>query len=541
MKICFIFRGENMRTKRNIMVSTHNVENWKDTLFNPCDDHTVDIAFITYDSSIVETLTYMMNPKYVVVNPKISQNENMKDVAAFMKEKQDDYDRFIVVRFDMVYKLKITDWPNWDKHGILITNRDVHWVREQLYADGVFIVDSPMVDQFQDAIRAIPTEQLPHYVGKYLYANMVPFHLMYTEFYHMESHPIHEFADNATEINYSSEEVVDISDFKGGMSHLKVITLHIANKEVLYDKLSAINYFIKHYDYINFKCSCKDDIQQIYKGKQFLFESIKISDEEIDLELFNLSESDTKLYEFEPLRYVAGGLLGDFNQSLSVVCEMFHKTGRKGIVYLSHNMGGDNFRFGLETAFLDTKDLVSSQKYIQEYKVYNGESFDINLNTWRKNPLLYKASWYDIYKSEYNIEWGAHPWIHVPENPEFKDCVLISVTNTREITNIDWAQLSKIYPGSIYFISQDETDYLNFVLRFRFVFPFIKVKNHFELVRAISSCKLFIGGLSSPLTFAFATGCKCIPALSLTDGDSIHNLNLNTYIPSVCYSLPLNN
>ena len=540
MKICFIFRGENMRTKRNIMLSPHNIENWKETLFNPCKDHTVDTALITYKSGILELLTSMMLPKYVLVNPMISQNENMKDVATFMKEKQNEYDRFVIVRFDIVYKLKITDWPNWDKHGILITNRDVHWVREQLYADALFIVDSPMVSQFQDAVYATPADQLPHYVGKYLYLNKIPFHLMYNEFYHMESHPLHAFAQHGTEINYSFKEVLDISKYKGEKSELKVITLVIATKEIFYKKLAAINYFIKQYEYINFRCDYKDTIQEIYKGPQFLFESIKISDDEIDLEYFNLSESDTKTYEFQPLRYVAGGLLGDFNHSLSVVCEMFHSTGRKGIVYLSHNMGGDNFRFGLETAFLDTKDLVISQEYIQEYKVYNGESFDINLNTWRKNPLLYKASWYDIFKSEYTVEWGTHPWMNVPENPEFANCILISVTNAREITNIDWSQLSNTYAGSIYFISQNEHDYLNFVLRFGLMFPFIKVKNLFELVRAISSCKLFIGGLSSPLTFAFATRCKCIPALSIADGDSIHNLTLDKYIPSIYYSLPLN-
>ena len=65
----------------------------------------------------------------------------------------------------------------------------------------------------------------------------------------------------------------------------------------------------------------------------------------------------------EPIYYTATGLLGDFILQLSVVCENYHKTGRKGIV----NMIDTNitFRKGIEETYNDIQAVVKSQPNIR--------------------------------------------------------------------------------------------------------------------------------------------------------------------------------
>lgn len=239
-----------------------------------------------------------------------------------------------------------------------------------------------------------------------------------------------------------------------------------------------------------------------------------------------------------PIRYLVGGKLGDFNQSLSVVCEMFHTTGRKGIVYLANK--GDTFRFGLERTFQDTQKLVCSQTYIHAYEIYAEQPIDIDLTTWRKSPLMYNANWYDIYKSVYGIEWGAHPWITVPKNPEFADKILISYSADWYIQNIDFEAVRNQYGTSVYFISQQKAEYNTFVARYGISFPYIEMNSLYDLVCAIASCRFFIGGMSSPITYAFATHTSCIPGLPNLDSiiDAIHNSGLDTHLKCVRYSLP---
>ena len=58
-----------------------------------------------------------------------------------------------------------------------------------------------------------------------------------------------------------------------------------------------------------------------------------------------------------PIIYISGGLLGDFIHQLSVINENYIKLGRKGILYIANNIGGDNFTFGLQQTFDDTYNI----------------------------------------------------------------------------------------------------------------------------------------------------------------------------------------
>mgnify|MGYP003348483524 CR=1 FL=1 len=59
-----------------------------------------------------------------------------------------------------------------------------------------------------------------------------------------------------------------------------------------------------------------------------------------DINIHNLtSYSNKQFYEFEPIKYAACGLLGDFINQLSIICEKFYETGRKGVLYIFEKEG----------------------------------------------------------------------------------------------------------------------------------------------------------------------------------------------------------
>lgn len=94
-----------------------------------------------------------------------------------------------------------------------------------------------------------------------------------------------------------------------------------------------------------------------------------------------------------------GGVLGDFIHQLSIIKEIYDKTGRKGILYISNiARPSDSFRFGLEQAHKDTYEMVTLQEYIYSYHVHLGEQCDINLSSWALNQQLYVSNWEHIFQ-----------------------------------------------------------------------------------------------------------------------------------------------
>ena len=69
---------------------------------------------------------------------------------------------------------------------------------------------------------------------------------------------------------------------------------------------------------------------------------------------------------------------------MSVICENFYKTGKKGELFITNLTDiNDRFLFGIEYTYNDTYDIFYSQKYIKTYKIYNNETVDIDLSSWR--------------------------------------------------------------------------------------------------------------------------------------------------------------
>ena len=208
MKICVIVRGHCVREgnpHRKYVDSLICWPNWKTTFCN------MDFVFITYPSSIINQIKETIQPVHIELHQPITQIENFADVLAFMDNNRNNYDRFVIIRSDITYKKSADQWPNWDKNGIILTNKDVHWPSKKLYGDTVFIVDSPMIDIFSEAFYSNIYGETLHGIGQYLYENNVPFYLMYEEYYHMNKHPLHWLA-SLEPTDYCSP-VMDVSQW----------------------------------------------------------------------------------------------------------------------------------------------------------------------------------------------------------------------------------------------------------------------------------------------------------------------------------------
>ena len=539
MKICFLFRGETLRGSSNAL---NNLENWQAMLFKDLPPQDYDITFITYDSPVVEMLESFLKPKTLLIKPSISQIQNMRDIADYCLDNKDYYDRFIILRFDVVYRIPLLSWNIWNKPGITLVNRDVHWFDEKLYADHVFIVDKDFTEPFRKGVYH--TTRQPHQVGQYLKLHKVPINLMYDTFHTNDSHPLYTLSvESANDASFNVKEIenpllnnpIFSSFLEKGMMSTEVCKVLIPSKKIFFSKLPEINYLKTVFDSIICISDFTDDIKTIYSDSQFSF-NMSAQCFTIDLETFSLTNDFSRNHDFafEPITYKASGLLGDFIQELSVIAENFYKTGRKGILYLSNEF---EFRFGLQKAYEDTEQLIKQQIYIKEYTIWQNQPYDINLSSWRQSPLLYKKNWREIFESVYSVPWGSYPWIEIPRLEKWRDKVIINAAHYRNISpNINYAEISKQFGSNLIFMSFNQSDYFTFLDRTHLTLEYYPPSSLYEFIQAIASCKLFVGELSAPLSIAFACHTQSIVPYVEGDGDSIHNYKFNLFWKHVNYS-----
>lgn len=214
MKTCIVFRCHNIREKegRGLSSALECIDNWKKTIFDVID---CDIVFFTYASSILHELIERLSPKYVCISGEKTQDYTSGLAITWMNENKEKYDRFVLLRFDFMYRKKITDWTHWEKKGIVLVNKDVHHPRDKVYADIVFVVDSVYVSVFKLAFETYPKACL-HHIGRNLEQTKFPFfYLMYPDYYAFTSHPLHTLHPTEPEPdlndNYEGEKILDVS------------------------------------------------------------------------------------------------------------------------------------------------------------------------------------------------------------------------------------------------------------------------------------------------------------------------------------------
>ena len=278
---------------------------------------------------------------------------------------------------------------------------------------------------------------------------------------------------------------------------LSTFTIPMPSLEVFYKSLAYINKKSLEYDRIDIVTPCVEEVKKIYSYFPFtvtLGSAMTTGPEAL--------EERNDLYDFNPINYVAGGKLGDFIMSLSVVAENFRNTGRKGNLFLSSR--GDNFRNPLDLVMNDTRSIIKYQDYIQSYEFYTDQPCDVDLTAWRISPLIYRASWHHIYKSTYGVNWGMRQWIKAPYNPEFANKICIHSAPYRMNTNLNLSALIQNNPDlQVIFISSQDSEYEAYISATGFKeLPFIKLESFEEMCSAIFSCRFFIGNLSMPLALA---------------------------------------
>jgi hypothetical protein len=237
----------------------------------------------------------------------------------------------------------------------------------------------------------------------------------------------------------------------------------------------------------------------------------------------------------DTIKYIASGFLGDFIYQLSVVNENYLTTGKKGVIFLadksfSPNMEG--WKFGIEQAYDDLRNIISAQNYIEEFKIYNKEWFYsyINLSKWRQNSLLFKMDFSDLCKNEYNVNWGEHIWLTLPINKKYSDNIFISSVDTPRLNPLFNYNSLKKYNKDIYFISNSKGEYENFCEVTGCNFELIFFDTLYEYWSAINSCYLFVSSFGSFLCAAHAMHKNNIALLPYSNADIMVKKDfINTY------------
>jgi hypothetical protein len=318
-------------------------------------------------------------------------------------------------------------------------------------------------------------------------------------------------------------------------THCKII---VENEKDFINKLEEIHFLALDYDVITFESPIISIISNFLKIPTIIYDDehkkLLNNPNVVVLSEFSIPDSEPKnVFSLRPITYVAGGMFGDFILSLSVICENYYETGRKGILYISNR--GDCFRNGLENTYNDVYSVIMSQKYIQDFKIYNNEPVEIDLVAWRFNGNLVRQNWYNTYKQTYNIEWGKRQWIDAPYDEKWKDKIVINTTNYRWACNIEFKKLKQLYPNDLVFISSDKGQHDFFENTTGIIIEYYNIATFLELVTIIGSCKLFAGSLSAPLAIANALHKDRICGLSQHKDENTMNGNLDSIFCNLRY------
>jgi hypothetical protein len=213
-RICVVFRGENVRDKHGYMSALGCVDNWKETIFDVID---CDVALFTYKSGILDQLKEKLSPVHVCTEGYDSQEGNANAAIKWMIENRNRYDRFVVLRFDFMYRKRIIHWRHWDKKGITLVNKDIKYPSSRLYHDAVFVIDSEWIGHFKKAFEG-PDKIYLHHIGRYLEdMKDVPLRVMYPDYYHLTKHVFYAWYPEEprphVEDGYKGEKLLDLTEW----------------------------------------------------------------------------------------------------------------------------------------------------------------------------------------------------------------------------------------------------------------------------------------------------------------------------------------
>jgi FkbM family methyltransferase len=276
--------------------------------------------------------------------------------------------------------------------------------------------------------------------------------------------------------------------------------IDIKNEDEIYSKIPEINYLCISYDIIYISYEFKNIFNKLFKNPNIFFTEQKDNYEKYyKLETFSIDQNIRKQYDFEPIKYVSGGKLGDFLNQLSVIAENYYETGKKGILFI-HNRG-DTFSNGLENTYNDTFETIIAQEYINSYSIYNDEVFDIDLSSWRSSiNFNHIENFKHIYSKYYKVDWGKHKWLVSSFDSKWENKIIINNTHYEILSKnaIDvLRELINNNKDNCIFISNDIESYYKFLQNIGITIEYHKPSNFSELVKIVNSSKMAYLGFSA--------------------------------------------
>lgn len=216
------------------------------------------------------------------------------------------------------------------------------------------------------------------------------------------------------------------------------VCIEVRDETQIYQKIPEINFICMSHSIVYFDELYEAIITKLFKNTNIQFITNYNYDrcrQKYILEKYYLDNNIRTQYQFPTIKYKSGGKLGDFLNQLSVICENYYETGRRGELYI-YNLThpSDYFTHGLQYTY----KVILSQDYIQSYKIYNGENVDVDLSLWRSNIMYFTSlnyNWLNIYNNVYGVSWGKHKWLKTGFDIKWNNKIIINIPCYRKLSS----------------------------------------------------------------------------------------------------------
>jgi hypothetical protein len=305
--------------------------------------------------------------------------------------------------------------------------------------------------------------------------------------------------------------------------------IKISDEEDIYNKIPELNYLFISYDVVHICIDYAEIINKIFTNPNIKFvSSLYPNDNAVDvfkeytISSFSIPSNIKEVYDYEPIKYISAGRLGDFLNQLSVICEIFYETGHKGLLYIVDK----DFTYKIEHTYMDTYETIVNQKYIKGYQMYKGEKYDIDLSYWRRNYNV-SQTFKQIFDNNYKIDWAKHTWLTAKFDDKWANKTIIYITPYRFLSKNALQKLKNVGINNeeFVFITTDVQHYEYFIQKTGFSIGCYVTNTFDELVTIINSCKFAYLGMTS-----FAVVANSLKKKHILIGNPGPDYNYNKFL-----------
>ena len=215
-----------------------------------------------------------------------------------------------------------------------------------------------------------------------------------------------------------------------------------------------------------------------------------------------------------------GAKMGDFIHALVLPKYLNEQNGERFNIYITERAEIEKFGTSLTMSYTELFPIVSKQKYVNNFQIWDGEPIDYDLTTFRNFDNLFDTSWNEFYLWNYI---GSHievpfnySWIDVEKNDMYKNTLLINRNYGQPVNNYiesHYLNYIKAYKDRAFFVCSNTEQYTS--SSFNGLIPMIYLPNLKDMVTAISSCDHFLGNFTG--TSAIATALNTPRTVEVND------------------------